>query len=247
MIEVLNFLPRDVIGVAAHGKVSKSDYEETLTPLLKEAHDAGRKVRFLYQLGPDFKGYSAGAVWDDLRVGMRYLRLFDRCAVVSDAAWLKRSTHVASFIMPCPVRVFANDHVQDAVAWLESPTRPAGLEVKLHAEENVVVIEPKQALTVEDFTYLASVVDPWIESRGSLGGLVLHARKFPGWENIDAMRRHFRFVRGHQHKIRRLAVAAKGPVFEVLPKIAGRFIAPEVKTFDYDELDVAIQWASKSS
>ena len=55
-----------------------------------------------------------------------------------------------------------------------------------------------------------------------------------------------RFVRDHQRKIKRVALAADAKLASLAPKIAEHFIQAEVKKFAYDELDAAIAWAAAS-
>jgi hypothetical protein len=77
-------------------------------------------MRLLYQFGPNFQRLTAGALWADSRLGVGYVRLLDGCAVVSDIGWIRASTRAIGAWMPVPVRVYANDERDDAVAWLTS-------------------------------------------------------------------------------------------------------------------------------
>ena len=120
VIEKLKDLPRGIDGVRAIGKISKEDYEQVFVPLLDEARREGRRIRFLYQLGPEFEGFTPGAAWEDAKIGLHFLRLFDGCAVVTDLAWIRESTRLAGFFMPCPVSVFSNNEFAEAVDWLRS-------------------------------------------------------------------------------------------------------------------------------
>jgi hypothetical protein len=72
---------------------------------------------------------------------------------------------------------------------------------------------------------------------------VIHARRFPGWENLGALMKHVRFVRDHHRKIARIALAADSAMASVAPSVAEHFVKAEVKAFRYDELDRAIAWA----
>jgi len=74
-------------------------------------------------------------------------------------------------------------------------------------------------------------------------GRVIHAREFPGWENVGSFLRHLQFVRDHHRKVKRIALAADAKLASLAPKVAEHFIQAEVKSFGYDELDSAIAWA----
>ncbi len=243
MIEVLKDLPPGIDGVRAIGTVSKDDYDKVLVPLVEEARREGRRLRFLYQLGPEFADFTPGAAWEDARIGLQSMRLFDGCAVVTDLSWIRELTRVCGFLMPCPVRVFSNQERNNAAEWLVSLPEGAAISHRLLRDSGVIVVEVKQALRAQDFDALAFTADSWIEAHGELQGLVIHTREFPGWENLGSLIRHLRFVRDHHRKVRRIALAADAKVASVAPKIAEHFIQAEVKSVRYDELDKAIAWA----
>jgi hypothetical protein len=104
-------------------------------------------------------------------------------------------------------------------------------------ESGLIVVEVKHALSAQDFDALAFTADTWIESHGSLQGIVIHARAFPGWENLGGLVRHMQFVRDHHRHVKRIALAADAKIASLAPKIAEHFIQAEVKHFGYDELD----------
>jgi hypothetical protein len=244
MIERLTDLPSDVEGFRATGKVTREDYEHVVRPVLDEARDRGRRLRLLFHLGPEFESITPGAAWEDAKLGLRYLRVFARCAVVSDVGWIRESSRLAGVLMPCPVRAFGNGQWPEALAWL---TAAAGrLEHRWIPERGVLIVEPQGPLGAEDFDALAISVDPWIEAHGALRGLVVHAREFPGWQNFGSFLRHLRFVRDHHRKIRRVALCAGGTLASLAPKLAEHFVAAEIRHFNYDELDRGVDWAGEA-
>lgn len=247
MIEKLMDLPPGIDGVKAIGKISKEDYEQVFVPLFDQIRREGRRIRFLYQLGPEFEGFTPGAAWEDAKIGLQSMRLFDGCAVVTDLPWLRESTRLAGFLMPCPVRVFGNKEFAQAADWLRSLPEGPAVSYRLFPEAGVIVVEVKQALRAQDFDALAATADAWIEAHGDLQGVVIHAREFPGWENLGSLFRHVRFVRDHHRKVKRIALVADAKLVVLVPKIAEHFIQAEVKSFGYDALDTAIAWAGASA
>jgi hypothetical protein len=233
-----------VVGLRAVGTLSKEDYDQVLAPLLDEARREGRRLRFLYQLGPEFEGFTASAAWEDAKLGLRALRLFEGCAVVTDLGWVREATKLAAFVIPCPVRVFANRERDGAIDWLRSLPRETGVVHRLLPEKGVIVVDVKGALHAGDFDALALTADAWIESHGPLQGIVIHARAFPGWENFGSFVRHVQFVRDHHRKIQRIALAAEGKLAGLAPRLGEHFIEAEVKSFGYDQLEAAIAWAA---
>lgn len=246
MLKLMTDLPSGVVGVEASGTVTRQDYEKVMEPLFKKAYEKGERLRFLYRFGPEFKGFSAGAAWEDARLGLRYLKLFERCAIATDAEWLRASTKAAAFLMPCPVRCFSLKETPAAITWVNAVEPPHALGIDLLTEKGVLVLEPHGSLQVADFDRLASFVDPWIEQHHQLQGLVLNLHGFPGWDDFTAFERHFHFVRNHHKHVTRIAVVGDGLSATLLPQFAAFFIDSKVKSFDQDEFDDAVVWAASS-
>lgn len=122
MLTVIPDLPAGVVGVEAQGQVSASDYEEVLVPAVDAARKAAPdgKVRLLYVLGSDFPDYTAGAAWEDAKLGLGRIRSWERIALVSDAEWLRRAIHGLGWMMPGEVKVFETDQTANARAWVAS-------------------------------------------------------------------------------------------------------------------------------
>ncbi len=247
MLERLENMPAGVDGLKAIGKVTKQDYETVFEPLLDDANRAGRRIRLLYQLGEEFDGFTAGAAWEDAKLGMGSLRLFDGCAIVSDVGWIRESARLIAFVMPCPVQIFANQACDSAAKWLASLPQAGVTSHRLLADCGVIVVEVKAPLSAQDFDALALTANTWIEAHGDLRGIVIHASEFPGWQDLSGFFRHMRFVRNHHRKIARVALAAEGKLASLAPRIAEHFVEAQIKSFAYDALDDAIAWAQGSA
>ena len=79
MIELISEgLRGNVVGLAAHGKVSHKDYQLVVIPAVEEKIKMHGKVRLLFQLGNDFTGYTAEAIWDDAKIGLQHLTAFEK-------------------------------------------------------------------------------------------------------------------------------------------------------------------------
>lgn len=116
------------------------------------------------------------------------------------------------------------------------------LQHQLIDDESILVIEPHGPLTSDDFKALAAEIDPSIERRGRLQGIMIEAQTFPGWEGFGAMMAHLKFVREHHRLIRRVAVVSDSPVLAFLPHLASHFVAAEVRHFTHAELAGALEW-----
>lgn len=118
MIEITPGLPDNILAVTAHGTVTADDYEKVLLPAVHERLERHKKIRFLFRTGEDFSGYTAGAMWDDAKLGVRHAMAFEKIAVVSDVQWLVQTAKFFRFLFPCPVKIFASRNIRDAEAWL---------------------------------------------------------------------------------------------------------------------------------
>ena len=118
MIELISGLPDRVVGIVASGHVSASDYETVLIPTVELRLKQFDTLRLLFWLGPEFKGFTAGAMWDDLKVGVGHWKAWERIAVVTDVDWIANFGRFFSFAMPCPTRVFPNSAIAQATDWL---------------------------------------------------------------------------------------------------------------------------------
>lgn len=242
MFRIIEDLPPKVIGVLADGEVTRSDYETVLVPLLRDAYRKGDRIRFLYQTAPGFSGYTVGAMAEDLQVGLKYLRLFERFALVTDVEWIQRGIRLFGPLMPCPVRMFPSQELKEAVAWLSDLEDKSTLTFEL-GDDGVLVVHPHGPLRREDFDKLSGIVDPWIEAHQQLRGLVIAMPTFPGWENIGSVFQHIEFIRDHHRHVQRVALAVDGLLPEVMSHLASHFVEAEVKQFPFDQVEQARRWA----
>lgn len=118
MLEIMRDMPDQVMAVRASGLVTGKDYEDVLIPNLESRLKRHEKILVLYQLDRDFSGFTAEAMIDDARFGLRHRTAFEKIAVVTDAEWISRAVHFFSLFVPCPVRIFANHDIFLAKAWL---------------------------------------------------------------------------------------------------------------------------------
>src|ERR1035441_4922537 len=116
------------------------------------------------------------------------------------------------------------------------------LNHKLLLPEGILVLEPDAPLQAADFEGLAHEIDPYIAEHGKLPGLMIHARAFPGWANLDAFLAHMRFIESHHQKIHRLAVVRDSSLLTEIPKIAAHLVRAEVKQFPESAYDDALRW-----
>jgi hypothetical protein len=116
------------------------------------------------------------------------------------------------------------------------------LDFSVDAERSIVHLRPKAALAKEDFAVLAKAVDPHIEAKGGLAGIIVEIAQFPGWESLGAMAAHFKFVREHHRKVRKIAIVTDAKIGEIAPKLASHFVAAEIRHFPAGQVREAEKW-----
>ena len=120
MIEALKDFPPNVIAFACKGQVTRSDYESVLEPAVNRALQQHDKIRLYYEIGTDFTGFDAGAMWEDFKVGVGHLTRWEKIAVVTDVAWIGHTISAFSFLMPGEMKVFPTAQATEARQWISA-------------------------------------------------------------------------------------------------------------------------------
>jgi len=118
MLEIIQDMPDNVVAVRATGQISGKDYDDVLIPAVESRVKRHGKIRVLYQLGRDFSGFTAEAMFDDAKLGILHRSSFEKIAVITDADWISRAVQFFSLFIPCAVKVFGNNDLSGAKARL---------------------------------------------------------------------------------------------------------------------------------
>ena len=116
------------------------------------------------------------------------------------------------------------------------------LEFELNENDGILVVMPSGPLAAADFERLTRAVDPYIEQKGMLRGLMICAESFPGWSDFAALISHFKFVRDHHRKIARVAAVTDSGFLSIAPRVASHFVKAEVRHFDFRDKNAALVW-----
>lgn len=110
-------------------------------------------------------------------------------------------------------------------------------------ETNLLVeIHLDGPLQEKDFTSLAAAVDPLIEIKGALSGILIQTESFPGWESLAAMIQHFKFIKNHHTKIKKIALVTDTKLANIAETLMSHFIAAEIKKFPAGDYQLAKNW-----
>lgn len=118
MLEIIGGLPEGVLGVRAKGRITAADYVQVLIPAVDAALKRHNKIRFYYELGAEFEGIDAGAVFEDLNVGLGRLPHWEKLAVVTDVGWIRQAVSGFAFLIHGQVKVFPVAEAEKAKDWI---------------------------------------------------------------------------------------------------------------------------------
>ncbi len=117
----------DILEVAVSGKLTRADYAD-LVPTVEHLIEEQGKIRVLLRM-QDFHGWTAGALWDEIKLDVKHLRHIQRIAILGEKAWQRGLTAFFAPFTKATVRYFAADQTEAANAWLvEEETAPADTE-----------------------------------------------------------------------------------------------------------------------
>jgi hypothetical protein len=114
------------------------------------------------------------------------------------------------------------------------------IDHELRPDDAILILRLHKSLEAQDFTSLASFVDDYLDHGGQLRGVLISGKSFPGWEDLDGLIAHLKFVRDHHALIARIAVVADGVVARLLPSFASHFVNAQLRHFDDEE--TALAW-----
>tara|TARA_R110002073_G_scaffold69125_2_gene171565 strand:+ start:2340 stop:2726 length:387 start_codon:yes stop_codon:yes gene_type:complete len=105
------------IGLKVIGKLTHEDYQ-AFTPMLESALAAvdAPSIRMLVDLR-DFGGWEPRAAWDDLKIGLKHGRDFNRIALYGDNNWQEMCARIASWFICGEIKSFAS--IEEAMDWLK--------------------------------------------------------------------------------------------------------------------------------
>ena len=121
------------------------------------------------------------------------------------------------------------------------------LNITLDEENGLAIFEPDAQLSESDFKSATRIIDRYISESGTLNGLVIATKMFPGWESFAAFLSHLAFVKEHHKKVLSVAFVTDSSVGNLAEHIASHFISADIRSFKYNELSAAKQWIIDSS
>jgi hypothetical protein len=110
-----------ILVIRANGKLNKGDYERFVPEVDRLIRQHG-KIGVLFEMH-DFHGWTAGALWEDLRFDFRHFRDIDRLALVGETKWQEWMSTFCHPFTTAKIRVFGPGDTEQARAWLDESNR----------------------------------------------------------------------------------------------------------------------------
>lgn len=107
-----------MLHVKVTGKLTKEAYELFAPVVDEQIHEHG-KLRILFEMH-DFHGWTAGALWEDIKFDFKHWKDIERLAIVGESKWEKGMAVFCKPFTAATIQYFDHDNLKDAKAWIES-------------------------------------------------------------------------------------------------------------------------------
>ena len=107
-----------VLEIHLTGKLVKADYAQ-FVPAVEEAVEKHGKIRILVEMH-NFHGWTAGALWQDIKFDAKHFRDIERVAMVGEKHWQRGMAAFCKPFTAAEIRYFERPVIEKARAWLTS-------------------------------------------------------------------------------------------------------------------------------
>ncbi|PWU08881.1 MAG: STAS/SEC14 domain-containing protein [Verrucomicrobia bacterium] len=107
-----------VVVIQLTGKLAKEDYEQ-FVPIVERLVKEHGKIRMLVQMH-DFHGWTAGALWEDIRFDVKHFKDIERLALVGESKWQHGMAVFCKPFTTAKVRYFDTTEAEQARVWVGS-------------------------------------------------------------------------------------------------------------------------------
>ncbi len=105
-----------VLEVHASGKLTKEFYQTFVPAVEKQIEESG-KLRVLFVM-TDFHGWTAGAMWEDIKFDLKHWSDIERLAIVGETKWEKGMAVFCKPFTGAKIKYFDHAQLDDARAWV---------------------------------------------------------------------------------------------------------------------------------
>jgi hypothetical protein len=107
-----------VLEIQLTGKLAKEDYQLLVPAVERLVKDHG-KIRLLVEMH-DFHGWTAGALWQDIKFDAKHFSHIERLAIVGESKWQHGMAVFCKPFTAAKIRYFDRPAIDQAREWLAS-------------------------------------------------------------------------------------------------------------------------------
>ncbi len=105
-----------LLHVKVTGKLTKDAYQ-TLVPEVDQLIQEHGKLRLLFEMH-DFHGWTAGALWEDVKFDLKHWKDIERLAIVGESKWQEGMALFCKPFTSATVKYFDHADVAQAQSWI---------------------------------------------------------------------------------------------------------------------------------
>lgn len=120
MLRFIGDMPTHVLGIHATGEVTREDIEKELMPRLNELVEKQGAINYLLILETQVRNFTAGALLQDIKAGLKYYSKWNKIAVVTDQTGLMLFSSIFRLFIPGKSKVFPLNKLDEAVIWVSA-------------------------------------------------------------------------------------------------------------------------------
>lgn len=117
MMHLIEPLPPNMVGFRATGEITEADFTNLVIPKVKALVEKTGKLNYLLVLDTSIKNFTAGAWLKDALLGIKNIAKWNRAAIVSESAAIRKFTDVFSALMPGEFKGFEMEKLEHAIEW----------------------------------------------------------------------------------------------------------------------------------
>lgn len=108
----------NLVTVKISGTLTKEDYKTFVPDMEKAIQDHG-PICLLFQM-TDFHGWELGAMWEDMKFGIKHFSDIERLAIVGEKKWEEWMAKVCIPFTKAKLKYFPCEQLAEAEQWLEA-------------------------------------------------------------------------------------------------------------------------------
>lgn len=124
MIQFLNNLPDNTIGINITGEVTKQEYEADFLKQMTQFAEGNSSINYLVILDTQLSEIESGAIWDDFKLALKFFSKWNKIAILSRSETVITLMNTLGFALPGKHKGFKINEYDNAIQWLLNVKAP---------------------------------------------------------------------------------------------------------------------------